>query len=130
MRTEIILSALVTFIFIGIQKLQAYPPALCFRDCHRIFIQSVRRQQVVMVQQPGIQSRSMHECFVGITGNPFIFRKPDITYPLVLVGIHNLFYGLIPAGVRQYQFKAAIGLCQYGVYHFPQVVLRCPVSGD
>ena len=82
-----------------------------------------------MVQQPGIQSRSMHERFVGITGNPFIFRKPDITYPLVLVGIHNLFYRFIPAGIRQYQLKAAIGLCQHGVYHLPQVVLRGPVRG-
>ena len=129
MWTEIIFSVLVTFIFIGIQKLRAYPSALCFRDCYRIFIQGIRCQQVVMVKQPGIQSRCMLKRFVGITGNPFIFRKSDITYPLVLVGIHNLFYRLIPAGVRQYQLKAAIGLCQYGVYHFPQVVLRCPVRG-
>ena len=118
------LSTAVTFILVRIEKHRGDSLLFAFLQCTGHFIQSVRRQKIVMVQKAGVGSANRLQRFIGISRNSKVFSKLQITDAHILPLLHHLSHRVRASGVRNHQLPVDPALPLHAVKEGAEEIRR------
>ena len=119
-----ILPAAVAFILVRIEKHRGDSPLFTLLHGTGHFIQSVRRQKIVMVQKPCVGPPDRLQRFIGIFRDSQILRKLQITNAYILLLLHNPSHRVRVSGVRNHQLPVGPGLLPHAAKKGPQEIGR------